>query len=408
MQPKIVKHRRKYSFIHWDPEKKKAVRYTFDTYEEALNKWYELKGKPVQKKELILKKAIEIYSDWFLKKKDYDYEKWRDEIKRLKPVMRHLGENISISEINKPETIYKYISLRKEDKAYRGSQITEKNITNTTINKEIGVLIRMIDYLIESGHLNDINKIRIFNKKEKKLKENKPREIYLEPDEIERLFNTLFEIYIETNKNPYIMQRIGIILILFFTGARLKEVLSLKRRDFIPEQCKIIFRNTKTGKERYNYIPEFVRDFLLRLPQKNTLPQFMSSYDPELLFVNFKTGFQYKSIRKWFKNVLKRAKIEKDFQLHDFRHNLATWLHRGGLPSLTVKNILNYSTSSIIKFNKYSDDFFEKLKTNAIMQGLKFGNISEITQKILGHNTLHSTERYISERKIEKEKENEM
>lgn len=129
--------------------------------------------------------------------------------------------------------------------------------------------------------------------------------------------------------------------ILYSTGLRIQEALSIKNEDVFLESNYIVITKTKNNCERIIPICESMQTVLQQyLQYRNKIPINCISAPQSFLFVK-PNGAPCKtvSIGKWFKMVLRKSEISilgnrKGPRLHDFRHTMATnslvqMAHRG-------------------------------------------------------------------------------
>jgi len=338
--PKITKRGKKWSFTVRIENKKR--RFSFDTYEEAYNAAYEYaKRKEGEKGELTFTEALELYRRYYATKKNHDIDKIKDHFRRFYHFLRKWG-NVKISQINE-QMIHNYIYERLNE---RDPQTGEK-IKGSTINRELAHLRVYFDFLITNGYMKGPN---LAHKvlKEKRFEENK-RERYLSIDEIIRFFEALKKI----PDDPFNRQRKGVLLVLFFTGARVREVFRLERKHLkminvdgkkywiLHFQANI----TKRGIDRKIDIPEAVAYYLLNMPKKPVVRKDYKESE-DYLFPDFKTQYMQRKFAEWFyQEFLKEANIE-NFFLHDFRHNWTSYMLDAGAKLMTVKELGGWGSLS--------------------------------------------------------------
>jgi integrase len=112
-------------------------------------------------------------------------------------------------------------------------------------------------------------------------------------------------------------------LVLTATGMRVGEVSNLKNKDVNLNDCTIMIRNTKSGKDRFIPIHQSLSANLLSF--KNNY----GTSNPEDYFFSF-NGSQFSRNRfyDYFERILVRCKIKKEmqgkgFRVHDLRHTFA-------------------------------------------------------------------------------------
>lgn len=160
----------------------------------------------------------------------------------------------------------------------------------------------------------------------KRLKENNLRDRYLSNHELHRLLNVL-----DSAEHPRIK---GIITMLILTGARRNEVLAMKWSDidFQNQLWRIEFNKSGTT----HYVPLSTGAITLL---RNT--ERVEGVDH--IFFNPDTLQPYVNIFHAWNKVRKLAGIE-DIRLHDLRHSYASFLVNQGRSIYEVQKILGHST----------------------------------------------------------------
>jgi integrase len=160
-----------------------------------------------------------------------------------------------------------------------------------------------------------------------KQKESKPRVRFLSPPEAHRLLD---------EAAPHIKGPIELALI---TGFRKGNAVDLDWSECHFDEGYI--KVAQKGDEKDN--PEFIK------PINQTILRFLIDHGALDEDGNYKTkgrvfthnGKPLGSIRKAFQNAVKRAGI-KDFTFHDLRHTYASWLLKGGVDLVTIRDALGH------------------------------------------------------------------
>ena len=195
--------------------------------------------------------------------------------------------------------------------------LTDRKIANSTINRYRATLSKMFNLGIANKILKE-NPIKDF----KPLRERNIKIRFLTLEEEFRLYKVLVES--KSHLEP-------IITCALQTGMRRGEILGLKWNNIDFDYGFIELLETKSGKSRK--IPISTR----LLTTLNKLEKIS-----EYVFVNPKTREPYTDIKKSFKTLLKKAKIE-NFRFHDLRHTVATRLATSNIDLIVVKEILGHS-----------------------------------------------------------------
>ncbi|WP_299228906.1 site-specific tyrosine recombinase/integron integrase [uncultured Psychroserpens sp.] len=128
----------------------------------------------------------------------------------------------------------------------------------------------------------------------------------------------------------------AIIGLLYSSGLRISELLSLKLVDIHFDRKQIHIKQAKGRKDRYVVI---ANSFL------PLLQNYLLSYQPKVFFVEGKTGKPYSasSVRKFLKRSCKLAKINRSITPHTLRHSYATHLLEQGISLRHIQELLGHS-----------------------------------------------------------------
>ena len=144
------------------------------------------------------------------------------------------------------------------------------------------------------------------------------------------------------------------IMMLWFTGARRRNVFSMKWEDIKLEEKLWTIPETKTQNDANVVLVNAAIDILNQLKD-------MKSNEYVFFATTSKSG-HIGGVRKTWEGILKRAKIT-NFHLHDLRHTFATSLLANGADAFMVKKALTHKSlqSTQIYVNLEVDDLREKL-----------------------------------------------
>jgi site-specific recombinase XerD len=135
-------------------------------------------------------------------------------------------------------------------------------------------------------------------------------------------------------------------MMVYTSGLRVSEVVSLKRRDLDIARETINIHSSKGRKDRCTLISETVI---------NALAEYYTRYNvTDWLFSVADPGkhLSIRSAQHIFKHALKRVKIEKDVTLHSLRHSFATHLLEGGTDIRYIQELLSHA--SILTTERYT------------------------------------------------------
>jgi len=157
------------------------------------------------------------------------------------------------------------------------------------------------------------------------LKEPSPIERYLTKEEAERLIAV---------SPPYLRD---IIIFALGTGVRKSEMFNLKWNDVVINEVfkygeiTVIGKGNKRRNIRMNKI---VYDLLIRKSKEKNSPY---------VFPSMKTDKNLTHVKRSFASALRKAGIE-NFRFHDLRHTAASWMVQGGADLYSVQKILGHSS----------------------------------------------------------------
>jgi len=268
-------------------------------------------SKDKERKKISFREFAEVYlKNYAIPKK----RSWKSDKKYLKAQLVPFFGGMEVSEIT-PLYVNKFMVKRQRD-----------GVKNSTINRELTVLKKMLNLAIEWGfeiEKNPVKKGNFFSEEEYR------RNRILSYEEEKRLYEAAA---------PHIKP---VLTCALSTGMRYSEILGLKWEnvDLEKRQITIKAESSKSGKRRL--IP--VNDKLFAEMEKlkrlnNGISDFVFLYeDPE-------TGKQrpVKTVRRAFVMACRRANI-KDMTFHDLRHTVGSRLISRGVDPVSVKNILGHA-----------------------------------------------------------------
>lgn len=161
----------------------------------------------------------------------------------------------------------------------------------------------------------------------KQLKEDPGRERYLSPEEAARLI---------TAAPPYLQE---IITFALGTGMRFSEIMDLTWADVMLDEKLRTGKITVIGKgnKRRNVpVNKTVLELLLKKRR---------SRRGKLVFPSPANGGRINNLKRSFATALEKAEID-NFRFHDLRHTAASWMMQGGADLYAVQKILGHSSIS--------------------------------------------------------------
>jgi site-specific recombinase XerD len=158
-----------------------------------------------------------------------------------------------------------------------------------------------------------------------------------------------------------------IVVLLYATGLRINEVLSLKLKDIDFTAGNLIVFEVKTNKERFVEIGEVGIDYL-----KLYLEHIRSKvcYDYKTSDYVFTSHYQGKklypqTVNHYIRRFCKKVKIDKNISCHSFRHSYGTHLLEGGLGIKEVSALLGHrDLVSTERYTRLSPEHLRKTLQN--------------------------------------------
>ena len=163
-------------------------------------------------------------------------------------------------------------------------------------------------------------------------RENKPRERFLDKDEIAHLLEVC-----KKSRSQYLY---GIVLFALSTGARKGEILSLTWSDIDFARMTATFRETKNGETRSVHLSSTIIGHLREEREKRAVP---SVY----VFPNH-DGTKPADIKTAWENAMKEAGLQ-NVCFHSLRHTAASHLCMGGFSPLEIAAVLGHKTLAMVK-----------------------------------------------------------
>jgi len=173
---------------------------------------------------------------------------------------------------------------------------------------------------------NPASRVHLFN-------EDNKVEHYLDEEQLERLLRVLRE------DGPRHRNVRLVCLFLLSTGARLNEALRARWQDI--DRANRVWRiPARTSKSKR------VRSVPLNDSALEVLAQLDTEGNHEHLFVNRRTGKQFVSLHKVWRELRSRAGLPH-LRIHDLRHQYASFLVNSGRTLYEVQQILGHSDPSV-------------------------------------------------------------
>ena len=195
-------------------------------------------------------------------------------------------------------------------------------------NRSVRVLSKMFNWALDSNlktsHFNPCDRVKKYP--ERKVKR------YLSGDEYARLGKVLGNAEEKSLANLY---QITAIRLLCLTGARLKEILTLKWEYIKLHEKRIYLPDSKGGQVEKNLNDDAV-ELLQRLPQIENNPY---------VICGAKEGSHLVNLQKAWRRIRKEAELE-DVRIHDLRHSFASVSINQGQSLAVIGNLLGHKNPS--------------------------------------------------------------
>jgi len=254
-------------------------------------------------------------------------------------------EQEGVSDLNDVEYIHARLFVTK---------LYEQQLARTTISRKISAIRSFYKYLNKEYNIRDDAFQSLYHpKKEERL----PQFFYEE--ELDVLF--------EKNKgtDPLSIRNIAILEILYATGIRVSELISIEC-SHIDSSYGVILVMGKGRKERY--IP--VGDYALGAVEeytKTSRPILMKNKSHSYLFVNHRgEPLTTDGVRYILNSMMKKAALHNSIHPHMLRHTFATHLLNNGADLRSVQELLGHAhLSSTQVYTHVTKEHLRKTYMNA-------------------------------------------
>ena len=144
----------------------------------------------------------------------------------------------------------------------------------------------------------------------------------LNKEEINRLFSV-----------TYNLKHRLVLMLLYYTGMRLHELLNLRWEDFDFERSTIHLKTTKGNKERVVFLHEKL---------KNIIQTFHLQKEGLVFQSNLKKKYNPRSLQMIVRTAAQKAAIIKKATPHTLRHSFATHLLEAGVDIRSIQQLLGH------------------------------------------------------------------
>ena len=256
-----------------------------------------------------------------------------------------IKDESSWSKVDLP-ILHQYIDDLKEKRGYR----------NTTIARKIAAVKSFYSYLMLEGHIADDPTESLGSPR---IGRSLPK--FLTEDDVTSLLDVAGKAGTPESKRDA-----TILELLYATGLRVSELVSLEVSDIDFEESFILCRSGKADKERRVFLyPNAVDEFKQYL-QIARITLLGSNKTQTALFVNHRGE---RLTRQWIWNILKicskKANIDEGITPHTLRHSFATHMLQYGASLKHVQELLGHSSISTTqvythKTNQHMRQEYEK------------------------------------------------
>ena len=129
-----------------------------------------------------------------------------------------------------------------------------------------------------------------------------------------------------------------LLMMVYSSGLRVSEVVSLKRHDVDIVRKSIVVIAGKGRKDRYTITSEMVMSTLKEYCEKYNITDWLFPGQPVTRHLSIR------SAQHIFENAVKKAGIEKNVSIHCLRHSFATHLLESGIDIRYIQDLLGHSS----------------------------------------------------------------
>ena len=183
------------------------------------------------------------------------------------------------------------------------------------------------------------------------------RERFLSEAELGRLAAVLTDAEETDTELPSVIAAIRLLL---FTGARLSEILTLRREHVDIEERCLRLPDSKTGAKTI-YLPPAALEVLAGLERRDDNPYVIAGAKPGAHLVN---------LQKPWRRIRKKAGLD-DVRIHDLRHSFASMAVAGGLSLPVIGALLGHTQPATTA--RYAHLAADPLRQAANLIGARIG-----------------------------------
>ncbi len=247
---------------------------------------------------------------------------YRRDLNKMQSYMDSVGVR-SVTDVT-PEELHDYIIY------------LEKNgFATATVSRSVASMKAFYSYLYKQGRIqDDVTAVLKSPKIEKKMPD------VLSMEEVARLLDE------PSGESPKEIRDKAMLELLYATGIRVTELISLSLSDVNTQMCYIICRDPHQNKERMIPFGSKARMALMNYFAKSR-PVFVKDQNCTVLFTNCSgKTMSRQGFWKLIKHYAARAGIDADITPHTLRHSFAAHLVENGANLRAVQEMLGHSDIS--------------------------------------------------------------
>jgi integrase/recombinase XerD len=140
-------------------------------------------------------------------------------------------------------------------------------------------------------------------------------------------------------------------------GLRVSEIVNLKIKDIDSKNKQVFIEKSKGKKDRYTNLPESILD---------QLRDYYKTYKPKNYLFEGQYGGKYsiRSAQQVFSDSLAKANINKSVGIHGLRHSFATHLLENGTDVTFIQKLLGHNNiNTTMRYLKVSNNSLKNIKS---------------------------------------------
>ena len=263
------------------------------------------------------------------------------------------SRNLRIKDLDKRQ-IFEFKAYLSSDQRQTATTHQESmvRLSSATINRCLSAIRAYIKFLVDQDYDSPVSLDQFKMVKKERMHPN-----VAELKELERLIESPSTI----EQDPIISMRNRAILeVLFSTGMRISELVSLNRRDINTEGK--IFIIGKGRKQRFVYLTErakFCLNQYLELRNDNQQALFIPTKTSSKDKLSLRLTPRY--VQERLKTYREKLRINLPTTPHSFRHGFATYLAENGASAVAIQILLGHeSLATTTRYINASDKFAEE------------------------------------------------